>query len=189
MEMGKLWCWLLGVFGIAPLFYLLLSGLTLAGIPLIVSLKVLPPILHGFLGLAILEYSTKSLGWSARKGLFASLLATLYFVGLRISWDMLRSELGLILLIFLIALRRCLSDFNGKWFSILSFSAVLVVLTHQLISAIIFVIIFATVLGGLIRQNYFSAKRVSIACLPAIVLFLLTIYADYLVLPNYVDAR
>ncbi|MEM3055217.1 MAG: hypothetical protein QXM52_05890, partial [Candidatus Bathyarchaeia archaeon] len=97
-------------FGTSPLFYLILSGLTLAGVPLVVSLKVLPPILHGLLGFAIYQYATKGLAWSPGKGLFASLLATLYFVGLRISWDMLRSQLGLIFLfVFLIMLQGCLS--------------------------------------------------------------------------------
>jgi hypothetical protein len=175
-------------FGSAPLFYLLLSGLTLAGVPLIFSLKVLPPILHGLLGFAILEYATKGLGWSAKKGLFASLLATLYFVGLRISWDMLRSELGLIFLfIFLIVLQRCSPNSNGNWFVVLSFATVLVVLTHQLVSVIMFVIIFAVVLRELVERNYSSVKRVIVASLPAITLFLLIIYADYVVLPSCAD--
>lgn len=175
-------------FGTAPMFYLLLSGLTLAGVPLVVSLKVLPPILHGLLGFVIFQYATKSLAWSHKKGLFVSLLATLYFVGLRISWDMLRSELGLILLfVFLIMLRRCLSDFNWKGLGILAFSAAFVVLTHQLISIIMFVIIFATALERLKRRDCSLIKRIFVACLPAIALLSLTVYADYVVLPAYAD--
>lgn len=175
-------------FGTAPIFYLLLSGLTLAGVPLVISLKVLPPILHGLLGFAIFQYATKSLAWTHKRGLFASLLAALYFVGLRISWDMLRSELALIFLfVFLIALQRCLSDFNWKGLGILAFSAVLVVLTHQPVSVIMFAIIFAMALERLIRRDCSLVKRIFVACLPAIALFLLTVYADYVVLPTYAD--
>jgi len=175
-------------FGSAPLFYLILSGLTLAGVPLIISLKVLPPFLHGLLGLAILEYATKGLGWTTQKGLFASLLVTLYFVGLRISWDMLRSELGLILLfVFLIALQKCLSGFNWKRFGFLSLLAVLVVMAHQLVSVLMFTIVFAVALKKLMKRNYSFVGHLFMACLPAIALFTLTFYADYVVLPGYAD--
>jgi hypothetical protein len=175
-------------FGSAPLFYFLLSSLTLADIPLIASLKILPSILHGLLGLAILEYATKGLGWSTRKGLFASLLATLYFVGLRISWDMLRSELGLILLFaFLIILQKCLSEFNWKRFGFLSLSAVLVVMAHQLASLLMFIMVFAVALKKLMKRNYSFVGHLFMACLPAIALFTLTVYADYVVLPSYAD--
>jgi len=175
-------------FGTAPMLYLLLSGLTLAGVPLVVSLKVLSPVLHGLLGFAIFQYATKGLAWSARKGFYASLLATLYFVGLRISWDMLRSELGLIFLfIFLIMLRKCLSDFKWEWVSILAFSAMLVVLTHQLVGVIMFMIIFAVALERLIKRDCSFVKRILVACVPAIALFLLTVYADFVVLPAYAD--
>ncbi|MEM2780309.1 MAG: hypothetical protein QW791_05500 [Candidatus Bathyarchaeia archaeon] len=175
-------------FGTAPMLYLLLSGLTLAGVPLVVTLKVLPPLLHGLLGFAIFQYATRGLAWPVRKAFFASLLATLYFVGLRISWDMLRSELGLLFLfILLIMLRRCLSDFNWKWLSILTLFAVLLVLTHQLVSIVMFVIIFAMALERLIKRDYSFVKRIFFACLPAISLFLLTVYADFVVLPAYVD--
>ncbi|MEM3703327.1 MAG: hypothetical protein QXX79_02745 [Candidatus Bathyarchaeia archaeon] len=175
-------------FGTSPLFYLILSGLTLAGVPLVVSLKVLPPILHGLLGFAIYQYATKGLAWSPGKGLFASLLATLYFVGLRISWDMLRSQLGLIFLfVFLIMLQGCLSNFSWKRVSVLAFSALLVVLSHQLVSVLMFAIVFAVVLEMLIKRDYSSAKWAFAACLPALTLFLLVVYADYVVLPAYAD--
>ena len=68
----------------APLFYSLLAGLTSVGVPIIVSLKILPSVLHGFLGFAIYVYARRGLDWSCRKSLFVSCLATLYFVGLRV---------------------------------------------------------------------------------------------------------
>jgi hypothetical protein len=138
------------------------------------------------LGLAIFKYATQSLRWSARKGLFASLFATLYFVGLRISWDMLRCELGLIFIfVFLLALQKGMFNFKWKWFSILSFSTVLVVLTHQLMSVIMFAIVFAVTIKKLVERNYSFVRRFFMVCLPAIALFTLTFYAYYIVLPNH----
>ncbi|MEM3377944.1 MAG: hypothetical protein QW674_03230 [Candidatus Bathyarchaeia archaeon] len=175
-------------FGVAPLLYVLLSGLTLAGVPLVVSLKVLPPLLHGFLGLAVFTYASEGLKWSLRKSLLVSLIATLYFVGLRISWDMLRSELGLIFLfVFLVMLQRYASSFSWRRFSALLFFGVLVVLAHQLVSVVMFVIVFAMVLERRLKRDYSFVRRVFAACLPAIALFLLTAYADIVVLPGSTD--
>ena len=82
----------------SPLLYSLLVQSTLIGIPLEVMLKLLPPILHGILGFVIYNYAKVSFNWSPKKSLYVTLLATTYFVALRISWDMLRNELGLIFL-------------------------------------------------------------------------------------------
>lgn len=171
--------------GYAPLFYLLLVGLALAGFPLTVSLKVLPSLLHGFLGLVIYSYARKGLAWSCRKSLFVSLLAVLYFVGLRISWDMLRCELGLIFLFtFLIALRKCLSKGQWKLFGLLSSCMVLVVLTHQLVTAIMFAVVFTVVLKKLISRSHDAVWRLILSSTPAVVLFGLVVYADFAVLPS-----
>jgi hypothetical protein len=173
-------------FGYAPLFYMMLSGLTLAGVSLTVLLKVLPPILHGFLGLTIFGYATKSLGWSSLKGLFVSLLSTLYFVGLRISWDMLRSEFGLIFFFtFLMFLDAYLSNSNWKLFAGLLSSSVFGVLSHQLVSIIMFTVVFAVILEKALKRNYSFLWHFLLAVLPAVLLFVLTVYADYVVLPTF----
>jgi hypothetical protein len=172
-------------FGSAPLFYLLLSSLTLAGVPLIVLLKILPPVLYGLLGFAIFTYATKSLAWSLQKSLFASLLATMYFIGLRISWDMLRSVLGLIFFFaFLILLGEYLQICSWKLFTMLSLSSVLVVFSHQLISVLMFAVVLTTVLEGSFKRNYAFLRHILLAILPAAVLFSLTAYADYMILPS-----
>ena len=175
-------------FGCAPLFYLLLSGLALIGVPLTVSLKVLPVLLHGFLGVAVFLFAVKGLDWSFKEGLVVSLFSTLYFVGLRISWDMLRSELGLIFLfVFFIALRRCLCNFTWKRVGFLLFSMVLVVLAHQLVSVIMFMVVLAVALEEVLRRGYSFVWRLFLAALPAMVFFGLTVYADYVVLPGFSD--
>ena len=51
----------------APLFYAIVVSMVLSGGPLIIVLKVLPPLLHGFLGLSIYAYAKSGLGWSIQK--------------------------------------------------------------------------------------------------------------------------
>lgn len=169
----------------APLFYALLTQLTLIGVPLTVSLKVLPPILHGFLGLAIYFYAKKVLTWSSRDSLFVSCLTALYFVTLRFSWDMLRAELGLIFLfVFLIVLHGGWENNRWKHYGSLLSLTVLVVLSHQLVAVIMFVIVSVFVLQGLLSRKYGAAKNLVLCSLPALVLFGLIVYADFAVFPG-----
>lgn len=164
----------------APLFYALLTALTLTGVPLNVSLKLLPTALHGLLGLAIYLYARKALEWSYKKSLFVSCLATLYFVALRISWDMLRSELGLIFLfVFLIFLRHNWKEKSWKGYPLLSLSMVLIVLTHQLVAIVMFAIIFAFALQKLFNKERVGSRKLLLSTIPAMVLFLLTVFAEF----------
>jgi len=173
-------------FGSAPLIYFLTYVLALAGVPLTVSLKVLPPTLYGILGFAIFSFAVKSLEWPCRRGLFVSIFSTLYFVGLRVSWDMLRCVLGLIFLFFFLRfLYEYVRGFRWGLFAILSIFGVFVVLAHQLVSVIMFVIIFVLVLENFLKWLYRLAFKLFAVCVPAFVLFVLTVYADYVVLPGY----
>ena len=169
----------------APLFYVLLVQLTSLGVPLTVSLKALPPILLGLLGLTIFIYAKKALGWSGWWSLSVSFLATLYFVGLRISWDMLRSELGLIFLfLFLTLLHEDLNEKSWKRFGLLSLVMALLVLSHQLVGVVMFAIVSVLVLQKVIKREYFEGKNLILCSLPAVALFGLTVYASYVVVPS-----
>lgn len=171
--------------GCAPLLYSLLATLTLIGVPLTVSLKILPPFIHGLLGLTVYLYAKKGLAWPFRKSLFVSLLATLYFVTLRISWDMLRCELGLIFLFtFLIVLHNCSNSSQWKSFGMLSVCMVLVVLAHQLVAVLMFVMVLAVVLKRLASHSYDKVKGLILASMPAAALFMLVAYACLVVLPS-----
>ena len=84
----------------APLLYIILMGVTSIGIPLVFTLKILGPLLLGLLGFVTYHYAHKALSWSSTKSLLVALLSTLYFVALRISWDMFRSELAFSISVF-----------------------------------------------------------------------------------------
>jgi hypothetical protein len=176
---------LLEVVSYAPLFYGLLAQLVLAGVPLTAALKVLPPVLLGFLGSAIYFYARTGLEWSCKKGLFVSCLATLYFVGLRVSWDMLRSELGLIFLfVFLAFLWGDWREKPWKCYTLLLPSMVFVVLSHQLVSVIMFVTVSAVVLQNLFKREYGAVRNLVLSALPSVGLFCLIVYAGLIVSPG-----
>jgi hypothetical protein len=163
----------------APFFYLILMGVTSIGVPIVISLKVMSPLLLGFLGLVIYFYANKTLSWSQKKSLLVVFFATLYFVALRISWDMLRSELGLIFLfIVLIYLKKDLSIFkNGV---LLALSMFFVAFAHPLVTIIMFVIILFTIVQSYIDKKMFELRKLIVYSAPSACLFLFIIYANML---------
>ncbi len=164
----------------APLFYLLLMGITSTGAPIVLTLKVLGPLLLGILGFVSYSYSNKVLSWSPKKSLVLALMSTLYFVALRISWDMFRSELALIFLFLtLIFLKK-----NGNTLRngiLLSLMMALTVISHQLIAIIMFVIIIATIASFSFKKKKTELRQIIVCSIPAFCLFALIIYINYFV--------
>jgi hypothetical protein len=160
----------------APLFYCILTLITLLGIDIVFALKVVAPLLHGFLALSVYGYASCGLGWSPRKSFSATLLATLYFVAMRISWDLLRNELALIFLFLaLTMIHRGHRSWRG--FDLLPLTMVLVTLSHELTTVILFIIVGAVVLRSLFKGKHVEARGLILASLPAVLLFLLIFYA------------
>jgi hypothetical protein len=176
--------WMKGVtfwnfMAIAPFFYVLLMGSTSIGVPIVASLKVMAPLLLGFLGLSVFFYANKTLSWSPKKSLLVVFFATLYFVALRISWDMLRSELGLIFLFAtLIFLKKDGNSLrNGV---LLSLAMLSVVFAHQLVAVIMFAIVLATIVRLYLDKEIVRLGRLIVCSAPAACLFFLIVYANYL---------
>jgi len=167
----------------APLLYLILIQATSLGIPLILTLKIMAPLIHGFLGLAIYFYASRALAWSQRKSLFVALFATLYFVALRISWDMLRNELGLVLLFVTLSLLQKKDQWRGC--AMLSLAMSFVVLAHQLVAVIMFAVIAFTIAHMLLAKRFVEARNLVVTSMPATLLFLLIVYANYTTSPNF----
>ena len=161
----------------APFLYVLLMGITSVGVPIVMSLKVMSPLLLGFLGLVVYFYANKTLSWSSKKSLLVVLFATLYFVALRVSWDMLRSELGLVFLFAtLIFLKKNGASFrNGI---LLSLAMVSVVFAHQLVAVIMFAIVIATILRSYLDKKMVELRRLIVCSAPAACLFFVIVYAN-----------
>ena len=161
--------------GTGPLFYTLIVSLVISGGPLIAVLKIVPPILHGFLGLSVYAFAKKGLDWSPRKSTMVALVATAYFVALRISWDLLRNELALVLLFAVLTLLTLEDKGKHSWkrFLLLSFATAAVVLAHQLVAVILVGLVAFTVIHKFIRKATIKALRLILAFLPALLLFVL----------------
>ncbi len=117
----------------------------LGGSP-VFALKIISPLLLGFLGLSMYSYAKRGLGWSLSKSTFVALLGTVYFVALRASWDQLREELGLVFFFMVLMLLINPKDRSWKSYVVLSLAMVTVVLSHQLVSVLMFGVIVFTVL-------------------------------------------
>ncbi len=164
----------------APFLYVLLMGFTYIGVPIVMSLKIMSPLLLGFLGLVVYFYANKTLLWSSKKSLLVVLFATLYFVALRVSWDMLRSELGLVFLFAtLIFLKK-----DGRLFRsgiLLSLAMTSVVFAHQLVAVIMFAIVIATILRSYLDKKMVELRRLIVCSAPAACLFFAIIYANVVI--------
>ena len=162
---------------VAPFLYVILMGATSIGVPLVISLKVMSPLLLGFLGLSVFFYANKTLSWPPKKSLLVVLFATLYFVALRVSWDMLRSELGLIFLFAtLIFLKKDGHPLRNG--ALLSLAMLSVVFAHPLVAVIMLAIVLATVLRLFLDKETGCLRRLIVCSIPAVFLFFLILYAN-----------
>jgi len=175
--------------GTAPLLYILTSSLVLAGGSVTLVFKVLPPVLLGFLGLSIYCYARRSLGWSPKKSMVPTLLGTLYFVALRVSWDAWREEIAVIFLfvaLMLLASKAGKQEkFSWKRYTVFSLASVAVVLSNQVVAVLMLGIVLFTVVHKIVRAHRLDAARLAMFSLPAVLLF----FAVFLLTPSVPEYR
>jgi len=168
-----------GLLAVAPLFYTILMAIAAAGVPLIVALKVIPPLLLGVLGSSIYLYAHKGLGWSFIKSLAPALLGTIYFVALRVSWDMLRSELGLIFLFIVLTILAQIKNKSWRHYFLLTFAMFAVALSHQLAATIMLWIIFLKIVYTLYQKDVYKSLYLVVSSLPAATFFFFINFLSY----------
>ncbi len=169
---GGLSLW--GFLSVAPLFYAIFMSLVAIGASPVFVLKIISPLLLGFLGLSIFVYAKKGLCWSSPKSTFVALLGTLYFVALRASWDQLREETGLVL--FFVVLTLLVINRKGnswKSYVLLSLAMMAVVLSHQLISVLMFGVVISIVAYGLHCKDFVRSIDLILCSLPAEIYFII----------------
>lgn len=167
-------------FAAPPLIFLIL--LTIYGLTgnVFFALKVLSPVLYGLVGVGSFYFASSYLKWEKKKSLICSLVLMCQLGALRISWDLLKNELGLALLLFLLAtILNEREKRSAKSKALVIILSCLTVLSHQFVSVIYFV-----VLGFLLLTRKFGqieAKRLVLLNLLAIILFLanLSIYSEW----------
>jgi len=91
----------LGIVGVAPLLYLISVPLyDLVRADPIYIFKVAGPILYGTMIFALYRFLRLSAGLVVRDASFVAILTSVYFVTLRIGWDMYREVMGIAFILF-----------------------------------------------------------------------------------------
>src|SRR3989442_9623090 len=168
------------VLGTAPLMYMIsVPVYLLSRVNPVWIFKIMGPILYGSMIWALFRFLRIGLKWPDKQALGGALLTSLYFVTLRISWDLYRNMLGLTFILLSLPL---IEDMKGpRKQALLSVLIVLAVAADQLTGVIALVLVGARALTALTRnQRDEIAGKVKVA-LPGIVLFLATAYAGLIV--------
>jgi hypothetical protein len=171
---------LFNILASAPMFYTIVAGLASLGAPLLAVLKAAPIILHGFLGLSIYTYAKSGLSWSPKKSLLTALIGTVYFVAMRVSWDLLRNELALIFLfVVLTLLSKDEAEGTRSWkrYIALALSMMAVVVAHQLVSVIMMGMLTVFILLQLKKKRCVKAADLLLIALPAILYFAIVYFS------------
>jgi len=97
--------------------------------------KIAGPLIYGILGFSEYTFAEKVLKWNERKALLLVLFASVYFVSLRVSWDLFRNILGLAVMLITVAFER--GPKSNRRLVGLSALVFLVALTHLLVATLL----------------------------------------------------
>jgi hypothetical protein len=152
---------------------------------LFVLLKFTAAFLFGLNASGIYYFATKALGWTIKKGLLAGVFFSLQIATLVLSSNFYRNMFGLGILLFALPLIK--NGLKGrKRFFVFAVLSVLVVLSHEYSSVILFVVVLSLLAGYFWkRETKVNALNVLVAVSPALTLFLANFYFMTLSLPQY----
>jgi hypothetical protein len=172
------WAW-------SPLaVYVLWFFWKLSGVDLYLFLKVAGPVFYGMFVLAFYYLLSRGLGWSVKKSFITSLLFLLQPAVLRTGWDQLREELGFVFLFILLAKTKLdiIGGAKQKSLTVIVLS-VLVVLSHQLVAILLFVVLLWQFMSSLIRKGVLYLKGF-VVFIPSVFVFVWGLYGQF-VCPNF----
>src|SRR2546426_10965356 len=171
------------ILGTAPLMYMIsVPVYLLSRVNPVWIFKIMGPILYGSMIWALFRFLGKGLKWPDQRALGGALLTSLYFVTLRISWDLYRNMLGLTFILLSLPL---LEDWKTpRKQALLSILTVLAVASDQLTGVIALVLIGSRTLMALTkrqRPEFYEMLKIG---LPGGFLFFSIAYASLAVLGN-----
>jgi len=146
-------------------------------------LKIVAPLLFGLNVAGIYWFSRKMLGWDLRMGLLAGGFFALQLASLRISWDLLRNTLGLGLLLFTLPYVREVNSKRG--FALFVSLSLLTVFAHEYAAVTLLVVVIGLVAIRLFKEGIaFGSKPLVLAILPALTVFLFSVFLKILPVNN-----
>jgi hypothetical protein len=137
-------------------------------------LKLTAPVLYALNASGIYYFARKGLNWETKKAFLTACFFTFQLAALRLSWDLFENILGLGILLF--ALSWLPQAKRKKGFLFFTLLSVLVVLAHEIASAILFAVVFGVIIREFFSNNRNSSFRVFVAVLPAIAILLAGVY-------------
>ena len=165
------------IIGEAPLRYMFrVPAYLVSRVDPVWIFKVLGPVLYGCMIFALFRFLRLGLSWTVRVAFTSSLLTSLYFVTLRISWDLFRNELGLIFVLLSIPFLTCPKDHRSNF--VLAVLGLLAVASNQF-TGVIFLVLVGTRALSLMRKSFGEFLRLFKVAIPGTALFLFIIYAEF----------
>src|SRR5437870_5972301 len=158
------------ILGTAPLMYLIsVPVYLLSRVNPVWIFKIMGPILYGSMILALFRFLRVGLKWPDKQALGGALLTSLYFVTLRVSWDMYRNMLGLTFILLSLPLIEDLKDLRNQ--ALLLVLVVLALASDQLTGVIALVLVGTKALISLRRKQRDEFVGIVKVALPGTVLF------------------
>ena len=150
-------------------------------------LKVVGPLLYGGSAAGIYCFAWKGLNWGVKKCLFASVFFVFQLAALGISWHFYRNIFGLMLLLFVLPFFKKIE--GGKELALLAVLSLFVVFGHEFASVTLFGVIFGLVVGRWLKRRGMVSWRVLAAVVPALAVFLASVYLSMFPVPFHVDTN
>lgn len=151
-------------------------------------LKLAAPLLFGLNTCGIYFFARKVLGWDLRRCLFAAFFFSFQISSLAISWHFYRNMLGSGILLFTLPFVK--NNFKRvREFFAFALLSVLVVLSHELVSVVLFAVVFGVMLNSFLKGAKAVASKVFAAAAPSIAIFLTRIYFVLFPVSYYVETN
>jgi len=167
---------LVTLLGTAPLMYMIsVPVYLLTRVSPVWIFKIMGPLLYGSMILALYRFLRLGLAWSKGMALGAGLMTALYFVTLRISWDLYRNMLGLTFILLSLPL---LQDMKGRRNQLLLASLViLAAASDQLTGVIALSLLGVRAIVELARKRWDELGRLVKIGVPGLAFFVSMVYA------------
>lgn len=175
IQNGVVWHHWSQVFSTWLLYAILISLHNVTHLDPFVLVKFTAALLFGFNACGIFYFATKGLGWTIKKGLLASVFFSLQLAALVFSSNFYRNMLGLGILLFALPLIK--DDFESRRrFLVFVLLSVLVVFGHEYGSVILSAVVLGFLVNRFLKRTQMNLLKRLMAVLPALVLFLVSIY-------------
>ncbi len=162
--------------GEAPLIYLFSVPLYWVGVDPVWTFKLMGPLLYGLMTFSIFFFLKNGLKWDERVSITGAIIASLYFVTLRVGWDLYRTMAGLSFALLALSFLGELRE--GKKILPIMVLVFLSVISDQFTAVIIIFLIAAVAIRELANGNRTFSRNLVKGSIPGIAMFGLMTYAE-----------